>query len=740
MDRRWLVVSNRLPFSLDAETGTLQRGSGGLVTALSSAESKSPRVWVGVGEIELENHNHRAEMEAQGVERLVPITIDEKLYEDYYTGFSNDVLWPLFHYQSNLVNFRNDAWEAYQKVNQIFADKLIEEVREGDLVWIHDYHLFLLPALLRKKLSDRKINVRIGFFLHIPWPSSEVYRQLPVREEILKGLLGADLVGFHDYSYLRHFSSCLESLLGLESDLYHVRDDRTIQLGVFPVSIDPKKHLEALKDPAVQKRVAELRDSGEGKLILGVDRLDYSKGIDLKFEIFRRFLRSFPEWVGKVRLVQVAVPTRQSSPEYQRLKERIDRIVGDINGEFSRPGYTPINYIYSTVDFRELTALYNASDLLLVTSTRDGMNLVALEFLASQDSEDPGVLMLSEFAGVSAFLAFCALINPWDLQGSSNALNQGLSLPRGLRIQQHQGMLAFLQNYSSSQWGQTFMSALSKEEEVTSPTTTIHLRAKDLNMGVDTLRSLRDRYLFILLDYDGTLVPITDHPDLAVLQEEVGDLIKSLSKLRNVEVTIISGRNREFLKSQFSGIPVGLAAEHGAQVYFPDEKRWRTGRRIPLKPWYEMAEQIMNDYCSRIPMSFVEKKARSIVWHYRRSPAPFADYQALRLASDLRYGLSEFPINILSGKKIIEVRSIDAHKGRFFTNYRQERVDDKRIRDPIFLALGDDLTDEDIFKEASRADVTVKIGSERTFARFRIATQSEVVAFLRKILDLRQRR
>ncbi len=740
MNRRWLIVSNRLPFTVDSETGNLQRGSGGLVTALSSTQADAEKIWLGLGSKEIAESKNPEMLGECGIRQLIPIEVDAELYDKYYTGFANDVLWPLFHYQTAMVNFQGDAWLAYQKVNQIFAEKILDEIQEGDLVWIHDYHLFLLPQYLRAGLQQRKLkNVRIGFFLHIPWPSSEVFRQLPVREEVIRGVLGADLVGFHDYNYLRHFATALEVLLGLECDLYHVRYDRSIQLGVFPVSIDPEKHYAALREPDVIARVAELKKAAVGKIILGVDRLDYSKGLDLKLEIFRRFLRRYPEWVGHVQLIQVAVPTRQSSPEYQKLKEKIDRLVGEINGEFSTAGYTPINYIFSSINFSELTALYHVSDLLLVSSTRDGMNLVALEYLASQNPENPGVLLLSEFAGVSAFLAFCDLINPWDIENSSQKIQEGLKLPLERRKLQFDGMRSFLEAYTAAQWGRSFMHALSKQSDRIGNTVDINLDAEDLNIGPHALTSLQKNSTYLLLDYDGTLAPITEHHSQAQIAQDVFNVVQDLSNCPGVFVTIVSGRNRNFLKEQFAGLHVGLVAEHGAQIFFPKEAKWRVNRRVSLKPWYPMAEKIMNDYCLRVPKSFVERKARSVVWHYRQSPSPFADYQAHRLASDLRHGLSEFPANILIGKKIIEVRSIESNKGRFFANFRQENTDEKSPRlDPLFIVVGDDQTDEDMFRAASRDDLTIKVGVERTEARFRLSRQPQVLPFLRRLLELRR--
>ncbi len=729
---RWITVANRLPFSLSPDKQTVKPADGGLVSALSGVKSREERLWVGCAPDHLTREDWPRLEKNLGVSgwKYRPVFPDPKLYDLYYNGGCNDVLWPLLHYQPELVSFQRESWQAYREVNQLIANEIAEIAEKSDLIWIHDFHLFLVPKLLKAARPE----LRTGFFLHVPFPSSEVFRQLPVREEILDSLLQADLVGFHDYSYLRHFSSTLMRLLGLESGFLSVkRAGRTTRLGVFPVSIDTEKFVRRSREPKVRQLAKEMRSSKsiDHFMFLGVDRLDYMKGIDLKLKAFRAMLRMFPQYREKVSLLQIAVPTRTGVPVYMKLARETARLVGEINGEFSTPNWAPIHYIYSSIDNDKLIALYKAADGLIVSSKRDGMNLVALEYIASQDTERPGLVLLSEFAGAISSMSHAIAMNPWDLEDTARKMQLAIEMPRAERTQRLQTMQAYLDRYSSTDWAASFITELEKQEP----------SERDegppvIEMSHATLSSLRDRVLAssprrvaLLLDYDGTLVPIEQSPELAVLTPQLKNELRKIMSYPWLDLVVVSGRDGRFLNNQFGDLPVFLAAEHGAKTFDPVKGRWQRTISRSRSSWYSTALKIITDYTARVPNSQVEKKHYSIAWHYRQSPHEYGEFQARKLAEELELGLANLPVSILRGKKVIEARAIDADKGMFAASYL-ERASDGTV--PI--AFGDDRTDEDMFVALKNRGLTVKVGAGQSAADFALASQVQTLPFLHSLL------
>ncbi|MFW5887670.1 MAG: alpha,alpha-trehalose-phosphate synthase (UDP-forming), partial [Bacteriovoracia bacterium] len=460
---KWIIVSNRLPFKYDAENDQLQMSSGGLVTAISGIHTKTPILWVGstTDEITMKKIEQRGKKARENIS-YHPILMDNNLYNAYYNGMGNDVIWPAFHYEADMIKFEKENWDAYVKANQIIADNIVEVADDNDLIWVHDFHLFLVPGFIKKK---RK-NLKVGFFLHIPFPSSEIYRQLPVREKILESLITADLVGFHDHSYLRHFCSAVYNILGINSSLLTIEHNQHVtQLGVYPVSIDTQGFMEKARSAKTASMIKKLhlKERG-GSLILGVDRLDYIKGIELKLHSFRNFLKKYPEYIGKVHFFQIAVPSRQDVDEYKKLREDIERLVGQINGEFSTPTYIPVQYMFNSVSNPELMALYRRSSVLFIGSKRDGMKLVSLEYVSTQQKNNPGVVILSEFAGAVSTLSHVIKINPWDFDRTADALHKAVTMPLEDRKKRHAPMLKFLESYNSSDWAKSFMDSLAKHK------------------------------------------------------------------------------------------------------------------------------------------------------------------------------------------------------------------------------------------------------------------------------------
>jgi trehalose 6-phosphate synthase/phosphatase len=719
IDKKWIIVSNRLPVHYDKKTGKFVQSTGGLVSALGNIHLPGETKWVGYAE---------NPEKINTVDGLIPVDIHPEIYRKYYDEMSNNVIWPLFHYET-ISDFQWESWEAYKKVNQLFADKIASIASPNDIVWIHDYHLMLLPGILRKKFP----RLQIGFFLHIPFPSSEVFRNLAVRKEILQGVLHANLIGFQDFEYLRHFSFSVYNLLGIESDLLSIDNGQYhAQLGVFPVSIDVKKILRRKTSPQINKWRNKYALEGR-KIILGVDRLDYIKGIDLKFKAFRELLKNHPEWRGKVHLYQVAVPSRINVEDYVKTKSEAERLVGQINGEFGHPGYSPIHYIFSSVSFDELLALYSLANVLYVSSKRDGMNLVSMEYIVAQN-DDPGVLVISEFTGASSILSDSIRVNPWNLTESSEALHRALLMEKEDRIYRTNRMTEYLKKYDSTAWAKSFLKKLNSAFIKSKGHKTELIKVNRQNK-IQIPKAIKDKIknkkLILLLDYDGTLTPIVENPSQALLNEKTKILLKNLAEKVNIPgFVVVSGRNSTFIYDQIKDTGASIASEHGASFFDRRLKKW-----ISLAPegkivWYNDIRAIMDEYAERVPGSFVEKKEYALSWHYRNSPANFGEYQARKLFQELETILANQKASLLWGKKVIEARIPEANKGSFTKWYLSSAARAGFNEDCLVIAIGDDKTDEDLFDAVGISGISIRVGSLDTIAPYFLESQEHVYSFL----------
>lgn len=730
---RWVIISNRLPITYDKNLKKVIPGSGGLVTALSGVKADQKILWIGqipegVSSSDLKELNKKSPFLFDGPR------INEKLYASYYNGFCNNVLWPLFHYETDRVHYQAKDFDSYREVNKLFADYIAKKIRPNDLVWIHDFHFLLLPKLLKKKCPQNQV----GYFHHIPFPSSEVYRELPCRTELLEGVMGADLIGFHDYSYLRHFSSSIYRLMGLHGPSFINQSNQHLtRLGVYPVSIDTDHFKKLAVSKKTEKEVKKYGlDQKKRKIILGIDRLDYSKGLIEKLHIFELLLRKNPRLRGQIQLIQIAIPSRVEVNEYRELREKIEQLVGHINGLYGDINYVPVKYIFSSVSKYQLSALYRSSDLLLVTSKRDGMNLVCLEYLCSQSKDNPGEVLLSEFAGAASSLSHVTFINPHNEGDSALKCMQALSRKVKHRQKNHQVMMNYLEKYTATHWAESFMGDLNKMSSLPAnlsiyPSEGERLIQKGQYLKYKNL--FREQKITLFLDFDGTLAPIVSSPEKAKLSPEVREVLKKLSQKPNVEIIILSGRPRTFLEAALKGLKCHLAAEHGAWSKLIKEKKWRLRVNSKKNEWSSHAKEIIQNYVRRTPGSFLEQKTYALVWHYRSSVEEFANYQARNLLMDLESVLSSFPVKVSEGKKIIEVKALEANKGHFINWYMTERDDDKCIA----LALGDDLTDEDMFKALNEypQSYTIKIGADvNSTAKYSLLDQTEVLPFLKALL------
>ncbi|KAG7661616.1 TPS1 [[Candida] subhashii] len=475
-----LVVSNRLPVTIKRSSDgsyTYSMSSGGLVTALQGLKKSTEFQWLGWPGLELpEDEQDRVNADLKSKFNCTAIFLSDTIAELHYNGFSNSILWPLFHYHPGEMNFDENAWAAYIEANRKFAIEIAAQTNDNDMIWVHDYHLMLLPQMLRAEIGNKKKNIRIGFFLHTPFPSSEIYRILPVRKEILEGVLSCDLIGFHTYDYARHFLSSVSRIVPHVTTLPNgiQFQNRSISIGAFPIGIDVDNFIEGLQKPSVVARIKQLKSKFDGvKVIVGVDRLDYIKGVPQKLHAFEVFLNENPEWIGKVVLVQVAVPSRGDVEEYQNLRSSVNELVGRINGQFGTVEFTPIHYLHKSIPFDELISLYNVSDVCLVSSTRDGMNLVSYEYIACQQ-ERKGALILSEFAGAAQSLNGAIIVNPWNTEDLSEALKESLTLPEEKKEINFKRLFGYISKYTSGYWGESFVKELYKcnsSKRVSSKTT-----------------------------------------------------------------------------------------------------------------------------------------------------------------------------------------------------------------------------------------------------------------------------
>jgi len=733
---KWIIVSNRLPLVSD-RTGKLKRGSGGLITAITGIKSQQEMLWMGSVPYSAESSKAKFKKELKGLKDKIsfsPIFIQQDKYDRYYNGICNDVLWPLFHYKPGYVKFSEDKWLDYLDVNRQFAHEIAKVAKDDDVIWIQDFHLFFVGQYLK----ELRPNLKIGFFLHIPFPSSEIFRQFPKAWEILNALAKIELIGFHEYSYVRHFSQSIKELMGIESSLLSIElDNHVAKVGVFPASIDSRK----FEKQAGQKKTLEIIKKWQKSMpknmqtILGVDRLDYSKGIDLKLEAYKYFLEKNPSFRGKVQLIQLAIPSRTEVPEYVELRNHVERLVSEINGLYGSADYVPVKYIFNTVNANELSALYKLSDMLLVTSKRDGMNLVALEYVVSQDDADPGTVLLSYFTGAISTLFHAKPINPWDTASTAQAIRDGLMRPSKQRIVENQQMKEYLDKYTATVWAQRFMKEL-HASSVSQFQATIDLsdiRSRAEHSLVKRLKQAKSVVFFI--DFDGTLSPIVRDPQKATIKKETFELLRRLRSKEKIDsLTIVSGRDGQFLEKIFGRSEFDLAGEHGSIFYNSQKKKWKHLTNRGKGKWYGTSLKIVNDFTTRVPKSFVEVKDKAIAWHYRNSPESFAEYQAKKLKIELEGLMSDFPITVMMGKKVVEIKDVMANKGQFV---RWANQASRHHEDTLYVAIGDDATDEDMFKELdNKNSITIKVGPGETCAEFRLSRQDQVHDHLEKLEDL----
>lgn len=773
-----IIVSNRLPFSVSrTEDGgyDIRQNVGGLATAIGPYHASHRNCawvgWSGENREEYSGEQLEAVREAYARERCSALFLSAEQVKGFYSGFSNDTLWPLFHDFSHEAVFKPETWDMYQEVNRIFADAVAPMTEPGDTVWIQDYHLMLLPQLLRERCA----GVAVGWFLHVPFPSPEIFRALPWSREILTGVLGADLLGFHTVDFAANFTSCVRTLLDLNADdtgRILTRDGHTATVDAFPIGIDYNLYRRTARSnlaQAMRRSIEEISGkrpglryssslSAEGsaaqeasvtsgnwwshhaheelpeltlaqsaaghkqtkpnKIVVSVDRLDYTKGLPERLRAFDRMLERYPEWTGHVTYYLLATPSRQSVRTYQRLKDQVDQLVGAINGKYSLLAWTPIHYITRSLPIKPVCGIYAAGDVALVTPLRDGMNLVAKEYLACHDDRD-GALVLSDMCGAADELTEAFIVNPYDIDMTCEALHQALEIAPQEARRRNTAMQNRLKANTAGVWCASFLDAIHQVSDVS---------LADRRLRTDQRsRMLRqwdeaDRRL-VLCDYDGTLTPLMRQPQAARPTRHLRDLIARVATLPGVDFAIVSGRGREVMNEWFGSLPIRLIAEHGAwQSMSGDADRvWDRAEHLPnAGSWQPEVLAIMQRAVQRVPRSMIERKTDVVTWHYRNSDQRVAMKERAELLSALHRICGRYALTVIENAKVIEVCPVAISKGRAI----EPLVSSGEYG--FMLAAGDDATDETMFAAMPENSWTLKVGAGQTKAHARILNPAQL--------------
>jgi trehalose 6-phosphate synthase/phosphatase len=718
-----IIVSNRLPVKIKEENSQLSYhpSEGGLATGLGSIYKEGDNIWIGWPGLAISAPQKQEEVAVElKKQNMKPVFLSTQEIEDFYEGFSNETLWPNFHYFNQYTVYDEDLYQAYHKVNQKFAQQIEEVTEDGDTLWIHDYQLLLLPEMIREKNP----NISIGFFLHIPFPSYESFRQIPWRRQLLNGMLGADFLGFHTYDDMRHFLSSVNRLAGLSNSngIITVKN-RIVMADALPMGIDYDKYEKSASSPDTLAREVRYRTSiGDVKLMLSIDRLDYSKGIPQRLKAFETFLEKHADFREKVSLLMVVVPSRDTVPKYKQLKEEIDLLVGRINGKYGRLNWTPVHYFYRSFPLPALSAFYRMAHVALVTPLRDGMNLVCKEYIASK-LDKKGVLILSEMAGASKELSDSILINPNNIDKMVSAMHTALTMPDQMQIDHMETMQNSLRRYNIHSWVKLFMDSLSRVKTMQKSLVTKLLDEQLVETISQSYAKAKSR--LILLDYDGTLVGFHPNPEDSTPDEELKSLLKLLTGDKKNKVVVISGRGRETLGKWLKEFNLEIVAEHGAWIK-------RTGKEFDTivdlsDNWKTEIMTLLEGYVNRTPGSFVEKKDYSLVWHYRKVETGLGEVRTRELTSHLKYITANKGLQILEGDHVVEIKSSDINKGKgaqlLLNEYKTEFV----------MACGDDWTDEDTFKVLPEDAYSIKVGSSASAAKYSVPNYESIRSLLQTL-------
>ena len=732
-----IIISNRLPVQLQIKEGAIEAtpSVGGLATGMKSVHSDGESLWIGWSGLTQEEIPDSLDADidkALAKHGCSRVDLNKSEVDGFYYGFSNRTIWPLFHYFMEYSEFELSNWNTYEAVNRKFADAIVAAAADDDVIWVHDYQLMLVPQMVR----EQRPGLSIGFFLHIPFPSYEIFRTMPWRREVLRGLLGADLIGFHTYDYERHFLSSARRLLGLEVSFNEIHlEERVVKVDSFPMGIDYKKFHEAAArhrdmEPGevsdLQNRLDTHKASTpNAKFFLSIDRLDYTKGIARRIKAFEYFLEKYPEYKEKVRLIILAVPSRSKVPQYQRLKREIDELVGRINGELSTVSWTPIWYFYRSLGFDNLIDLYTSCDIAWLTPIRDGMNLVAKEYVATR-TDQTGVLILSEMAGSANEMNEALLINPNNFEQIAESLHQALNMPEEGQKRRNAAMQKRLERYNVEKWANDFMDSLLTQRQQDYSMVARRLSVDLTNTLLEKFREARSRILF--LDYDGTLAGFTNDPQDAKPDKALMELLDRLNAQARTDVFLISGRDKDTFTRWFKDKDYAMIVEHG--VWISEGGQPFSMLENVKNDWMGKIRPVLESFVDRTPGSFIEDKNYSLAWHYRNTDPDFGQKRTMELNTVLTSLIANDDLSVMNGNKVVEIKSSNVNKGR-----AAMRMIARKEYDFIF-AIGDDWTDEFMFQELPKEAVTVKVGRMKTQARYYLDGPGAVRQLLGRFADV----
>lgn len=724
MQERIIMVSNRLPYRVEKKGNKyeLKQSSGGLVSAIKSVSKDKKIVWIGAADFKEELwHDFKKSSNNNEIANVVPLFLNKKVEKLYYNGFSNTLLWPLFHYFPSFAEYDADFYKAYQEINQIFADAVKSIVKENDLVWVHDYHLMLLPGLLKREPNP----MQSSFFLHIPFPSYEIIKLIPEdwRNDILHSLLCSDVVGFQTQEYVYHFKKSLSFFLGKEcrNDVVD-SNGHTTKIKEYPISIDFDQFNSAYDNPQVARGRELIRKRhSQTKIIFSIDRLDYSKGVINRLQAYEQLIQSNPSLRGNIVFIINVVPSREEISKYAERKKIIEENISRINGLYGSFQWQPVLYQYQHLSLNALLSCYTACDVALVTPLRDGMNLVAKEFVVSR-KDKLGSLILSEFAGAASELKGAILVNPNDVAAMQSAILKAIKLTPPEQKERITQMQEHLKQHDVNAWSTEYFQDMRHMKQQNLGTRPHMMSFEDRLQIMEAYRKSCKR--LILLDYDGTLIRFYDRPQDAVPGEVIKDLLSRLTENPFNKVVLISGRDAATLNEWFGHMELDIAAEHGLKYKEGGNDHWIDS--IKTKPvWKNEVRQLIQKYADEIQGSFIEEKEFTIAWHYRAVEDISVEIQKMKLLKELLLMNNENRFDILSGNKVLEVKCSAGNKGKF--------IHDMLLKDnfDFVLAIGDDVTDEDMFSVLSeKHHYSVKVGLEATCAKFNLINVNNVLSFI----------
>lgn len=718
-----IVVSNRLPVDYqegpDGETHW-KSSPGGLVTALEPVMRAADGAWIGwtgVADRDFDPFEH------DGIS-IIPVPLSADELEEYYEGFSNDTLWPLYHDVIAPPSFHREWWEAYVRVNRRFAEAAARAASDGAVVWVQDYQLQLVPRMLRETRPD----LVIGFFNHIPFPAYGIYSQLPWRRQVVDGLLGADVIGFQRAADAGNFSRAVRRLFGYKTHGTIIDtpagngETRRVVARHFPISIDAAGFEAIARRPDVQARAREIRESlgNPETIMLGVDRLDYTKGIRHRLKAFGELLRDERLKVEDVTLVQVASPSRERVETYRQLRDEIELAVGRLNGDFSTLGHQAVAYLHHGYPREEMVALYLAADVMLVTALRDGMNLVAKEYVACRFDAD-GVLLLSEFTGASDELRQAVLVNPHDIDGLKDAIVESIRMPQRERSRRMRALRRRVRENDVANWSATFLETLTGAGIIAPGV------SDPLQVAISNLASTER--LLVALDFDGTLAPLVDRPEDARATDRSRAAIERLAVADDTRVAIVSGRALESL-GEVASPPDGtlLSGSHGVELQLDP-----AGVTIDLRD-SEMAKlerlsSIVEEVAAGADGAWIERKPAGLALHTRRLSTTAGT--ALQHSARDKVEAELLGITVRTGKAVLEFAVRSSDKGESLARLRQH------VGATATIYIGDDVTDEDAFAALDGDDVGVKVGQGKSIATYRVRSPEDVAELLERLADAR---